>query len=95
MLRPTTRSPVLICNREDVGWFLDDDFGLDFIANVQRLGNKYGIPKTIASHKGFALPGFDQRAAACQSSRISASDSEQRFSTWAPRSTTAGGYRAS
>ena len=48
------------------GWFLDDDFGLEFIANVQRLGNKYGIPKTIASHKGFALPGFDQRAAACR-----------------------------
>ena len=48
------------------GWFLDDDFGLEFLANVRRLGDKYGMPKTIAAHKGFALPGFDQRAAACR-----------------------------
>ena len=24
VLRPTTRSPVLVCHRDDVGWFLDD-----------------------------------------------------------------------
>jgi predicted TIM-barrel fold metal-dependent hydrolase len=45
------------------GWFLDDPIGDAFLDNVRQVGNEYGIPKTIAVHKGFALPGFDQRAA--------------------------------
>jgi predicted TIM-barrel fold metal-dependent hydrolase len=46
------------------GWYLDDSIGEKFCAQVQKLGNKYpGTNKIIAVHKGFALPGFDQRAA--------------------------------
>jgi len=45
------------------GWFLDDPVGDAFLDNVRKVGNEYGIPKLIAVHKGFALPGFDQRAA--------------------------------
>jgi predicted TIM-barrel fold metal-dependent hydrolase len=45
------------------GWFLDDPVGMKFLDNVRKVGNEYGIPKLIAAHKGFALPGFDQRAA--------------------------------
>ena len=45
------------------GWFLDDDIGLAFLDQVMRLGTKYGAPRLIAAHKGFALPAFDQRAA--------------------------------
>jgi hypothetical protein len=45
------------------GWFLDDPIGDAFLDNVRQVGNEYNIPKTIAVHKGFALPGFDQRAA--------------------------------
>lgn len=46
------------------GWFFDDELvGQRFIEEVRRLGNLYGIPKNIATHKGFALPAFDQRAA--------------------------------
>lgn len=45
------------------GWFLDSDLGLRFCAQVDQVGEEYGMPKIIAAHKGFALPGFDQRAA--------------------------------
>jgi uncharacterized protein len=45
------------------GWFLDDAIGAKFLAEVRRLGDRHGIPKLVAVHKGFALPGFDQRAA--------------------------------
>ncbi|MGH2978447.1 MAG: hypothetical protein ACRDLQ_02260, partial [Solirubrobacterales bacterium] len=47
------------------GWFLDSDTGLAFIDQVRKVSQKYPeIPPVIATHKGFALPGFDQRAAA-------------------------------
>jgi predicted TIM-barrel fold metal-dependent hydrolase len=45
------------------GWFLDDHVGEAFIAKVREVGDTFGVPKLIATHKGFALPGFDQRAA--------------------------------
>jgi predicted TIM-barrel fold metal-dependent hydrolase len=45
------------------GWYLDDDIGLKFCEQVRVVGNKTGANKIIAVHKGFALPGFDQRAA--------------------------------
>jgi predicted TIM-barrel fold metal-dependent hydrolase len=45
------------------GWFLDDEIGMRFCEQVSKVGDEYGIPKIIAAHKGFALPGFDQRAA--------------------------------
>jgi uncharacterized protein len=48
------------------GWFLDDAIGLAFLDQVRHLGDKYGIPKTIAVHKGFWLPGFDQSKAAAR-----------------------------
>jgi hypothetical protein len=46
------------------GWFLDSDTGARFLQQVKAVSEKYGIPPTVATHKGFALPGFDQRAAA-------------------------------
>jgi uncharacterized protein len=45
------------------GWFLDDPIGDAFLNHVRKVGNEYNVPKLIAVHKGFALPGFDQRAA--------------------------------
>jgi hypothetical protein len=45
------------------GWYFDDPLGFKFIEQVRWLGNHYNVPKTIATHKGFALPMFDQRAA--------------------------------
>jgi uncharacterized protein len=46
------------------GWFFDDPLvGQRFIDHVRYCANKYGTPPNIATHKGFALPGFDQRAA--------------------------------
>ena len=45
------------------GWFLDDDIGLRFLTQVRQLGDQRGVAKLVAVHKGFALPGFDQRAA--------------------------------
>jgi uncharacterized protein len=48
------------------GWFLDDPIGRAFLDQVRWLGDKYGIPKTIAIHKGFYLPGFDQSKAAAR-----------------------------
>jgi predicted TIM-barrel fold metal-dependent hydrolase len=47
------------------GWFLDSDTGSEFLQQVVKVSEKYPeIPSTVATHKGFALPGFDQRAAA-------------------------------
>ena len=47
------------------GWFLDSDTGSEFLQQVVKVSEKYPeIPATVATHKGFALPGFDQRAAA-------------------------------
>ncbi len=45
------------------GWMFDDRVGEAFIAQVRHVGDTLGAPKVIATHKGFALPGFDQRAA--------------------------------
>jgi predicted TIM-barrel fold metal-dependent hydrolase len=45
------------------GWFLDDSVGQMFVAEVERIGDQHGVPKVVATHKGFALPGFDERAA--------------------------------
>ena len=46
------------------GWFLDSDVGMEFIHQVRNVSRKFPqIPPVIATHKGFALPGFDQRAA--------------------------------
>lgn len=44
------------------GWFLDDAVGEPFVQQVRDLGDRYGTPKVIACHKGFALPAFDARA---------------------------------
>jgi predicted TIM-barrel fold metal-dependent hydrolase len=47
------------------GWYLDSDTGLEFLQQVRNVSRKYKkIPPVVATHKGFALPGFDQRAAA-------------------------------
>lgn len=45
------------------GWFLDDEVGMAFIDHVRYAHHKHGGPAVIASHKGFALPAFDQRSA--------------------------------
>ncbi|MFL5895377.1 MAG: amidohydrolase family protein [Thermoleophilaceae bacterium] len=46
------------------GWFLDSDIGMEFLQNVVKVSDKYKeIPPVVATHKGFALPGFDQRCA--------------------------------
>lgn len=48
------------------GWFLDsEDIGLPFLQKVMDISSKPGslVPPVVATHKGFALPGFDQRAA--------------------------------
>src|SRR4051812_16846513 len=46
------------------GWWLDSDYGMGFIKNVRAISDKYPkIPPVIATHKGFSLPGFDQRGA--------------------------------
>jgi predicted TIM-barrel fold metal-dependent hydrolase len=47
------------------GWFLDSDTGLRFLEQVKNVSEAVPeVPPVIATHKGFALPGFDQRAAA-------------------------------
>jgi uncharacterized protein len=48
------------------GWFLDDqEIGQPFIEQVRKVSTAFpDIPPVIATHKGFALPGFDQAAAA-------------------------------
>jgi uncharacterized protein len=46
------------------GWFLDTDTGMAFLDQVQNVSRKVrSVPPVVATHKGFALPGFDQRAA--------------------------------
>jgi len=48
------------------GWFLDsEDIGFPFLQKVLDISNRPGsrVPAVVATHKGFALPGFDQRAA--------------------------------
>jgi predicted TIM-barrel fold metal-dependent hydrolase len=45
------------------GWMFTDRVGEKFIAQVMKVSSTYGVPPVIATHKGFALPGFDQRAA--------------------------------
>mgnify|MGYP002336073942 CR=1 FL=1 len=45
------------------GWFLDSDTGMRFLEQVKSLSHRYEkLPPVVATHKGFALPGFDQRA---------------------------------
>lgn len=44
------------------GWYLDSDIGMEFLANVAHVSDKFPeVPSVVATHKGFALPGFDQR----------------------------------
>ncbi|MEY2477948.1 MAG: uncharacterized protein QOG87_3263 [Actinomycetota bacterium] len=46
------------------GWFLNSpEIGIPFLSQIQHLHDKHGTPAVLASHKGFALPGFDQRCA--------------------------------
>ena len=46
------------------GWFLDTDVGMEFLQQVKNVSRRFPeIPPVVATHKGFALPGFDQRAA--------------------------------
>jgi uncharacterized protein len=46
------------------GWTLDTDTGMEFLEQVLAVHRKHPqIPPVVATHKGFALPGFDQRAA--------------------------------
>jgi predicted TIM-barrel fold metal-dependent hydrolase len=45
------------------GWFLDSDTGMAFLEQVMAVSAAHPqIPPVIATHKGFALPAFDQRA---------------------------------
>jgi len=47
------------------GWQLDSDTGMAFLENVRKVSDAYpDVPPVVATHKGFALPGFDQRGAA-------------------------------
>ncbi len=47
------------------GWFLDSPTGMEFLEQIVKVSEKYPeVPPVVATHKGFALPGFDQRAAA-------------------------------
>jgi uncharacterized protein len=43
------------------GWWLDSDTGMAFLEQVRRVHRRVQtVPKVVATHKGFALPGFDQ-----------------------------------
>ena len=47
------------------GWTLDSDVGMAFLDQVLAVSKAVPeVPPTVATHKGFALPGFDQRGAA-------------------------------
>jgi predicted TIM-barrel fold metal-dependent hydrolase len=47
------------------GWAFDSDTGMAFLEQVLNISRTHRqIPPVVATHKGFALPGFDQRAAA-------------------------------
>ena len=46
------------------GWQLDTDVGMAFLEQVRKVSKEVpSVPPTVATHKGFALPGFDQRSA--------------------------------
>jgi uncharacterized protein len=64
---PLLRGWKVYCPWGDVsgnsGWWMDGEIGFAFLEQVRHLGDKYGIPKTVATHKGFWLPGFDQECA--------------------------------
>jgi predicted TIM-barrel fold metal-dependent hydrolase len=46
------------------GWYLDSDMGMAFLEQVLKVSRRFPqIPPVVATHKGFALPGFDQRGA--------------------------------
>src|SRR5206468_6989660 len=46
------------------GWFLDSETGMAFLDQVRKVSQAVPeVPPLVATHKGFALPGFDQRAA--------------------------------
>jgi uncharacterized protein len=46
------------------GWTFDTDTGHAFVEQVRNVSRRVKeVPPVIATHKGFALPGFDQRAA--------------------------------
>src|SRR5436305_131363 len=46
------------------GWWLDSDIGMAFLQQVKKVSDMFPeIPPVVATHKGFALPGFDQAAA--------------------------------
>jgi hypothetical protein len=46
------------------GWFLDSDTGMAFLEQVANVSRRVKqVPPVVATHKGFALPGFDQSAA--------------------------------
>jgi predicted TIM-barrel fold metal-dependent hydrolase len=46
------------------GWTLDTDTGMAFLEQVLAVSKAVpSVPPTVATHKGFALPGFDQRGA--------------------------------
>src|SRR2546423_5108857 len=46
------------------GWDLDSDVRMEVLQQVRNVNRKFReIPPVVATHKGFALPGFDQRAA--------------------------------
>jgi hypothetical protein len=46
------------------GWFLDDPVGEAFLSQVLAVSAAVpDVPPVVATHKGFALPGFDQRSA--------------------------------
>lgn len=46
------------------GWYLDSPYGMEFLAQVLKVSEKFPqVPPVVATHKGFALPMFDQRGA--------------------------------
>ncbi|MGH2952148.1 MAG: amidohydrolase family protein [Solirubrobacterales bacterium] len=43
------------------GWWLDSDTGMAFLEQVREISHRFKkVPPVVATHKGFALPGFDQ-----------------------------------
>ena len=59
--RPTARGAT--CRTPAAGT-LDTDTGMAFLEQVLEVHRRHpDIPPVVATHKGFALPGFDQRAA--------------------------------
>jgi hypothetical protein len=42
------------------GWWLDSDTGMAFLEQVRKVNREVPeVPRVVATHKGFALPGFD------------------------------------